>query len=173
MLEDVPHRCHSLPSLSGCVCLSAGPKQNSLWFHFPQRGIWNVNSFFSNEGRWFLFFYFFSHRATSLPLVYLKYVTRTESPYAVLWSLSDFTGSVLRLDVDTDMCHAPYSIPRSNPHFNSTNQPPEVFAHGLHDPGRWEYKPLLSPALPQSRDSQSGEKRVSRHGAESQPTLCH
>ncbi|KAB0405520.1 hypothetical protein E2I00_002673 [Balaenoptera physalus] len=25
---------------------------------------------------------------------------------------------------------------RSNPHFNSTNQPPEVFAHGLHDPGR-------------------------------------
>ncbi|XP_055261192.1 hedgehog-interacting protein isoform X2 [Moschus berezovskii] len=50
--------------------------------------------------------------------------------------LSDFTGSVLRLDVDTDMCHVPYSIPRSNPHFNSTNQPPEVFAHGLHDPGR-------------------------------------
>ncbi|KAK1343172.1 hypothetical protein QTO34_015948 [Cnephaeus nilssonii] len=50
--------------------------------------------------------------------------------------LSDFTGSVLRLDVDTDMCNVPYSIPRSNPHFNSTNQPPEVFAHGLHDPGR-------------------------------------
>ncbi|XP_007464056.1 PREDICTED: hedgehog-interacting protein-like isoform X1 [Lipotes vexillifer] len=50
--------------------------------------------------------------------------------------LSDFTGSVLRLDVDTAMCHVPYSIPRSNPHFNSTNQPPEVFAHGLHDPGR-------------------------------------
>uniref|UniRef100_F7DUE2 Hedgehog interacting protein n=1 Tax=Ornithorhynchus anatinus TaxID=9258 RepID=F7DUE2_ORNAN len=50
--------------------------------------------------------------------------------------LSDFTGSVLRLEVDTDMCNVPYSIPRSNPHFNSTNQPPEVFAHGLHNPGR-------------------------------------
>ncbi|KAG8518395.1 Hedgehog-interacting protein [Galemys pyrenaicus] len=50
--------------------------------------------------------------------------------------LSDFTGSVLRLDVDADTCNVPYSIPRSNPHFNSTNQPPEVFAHGLHDPGR-------------------------------------
>ncbi|EPY79062.1 hedgehog-interacting protein [Camelus ferus] len=49
---------------------------------------------------------------------------------------SDFTGSVLRLDVDADVCHVPYSIPKSNPHFNSTNQPPEVFAHGLHDPGR-------------------------------------
>ncbi|XP_007070199.1 hedgehog-interacting protein isoform X1 [Chelonia mydas] len=50
--------------------------------------------------------------------------------------LSDFTGSVLRLDVDTDLCNVPYSIPRSNPHFNSTNQPPEIFAHGLHNPGR-------------------------------------
>ncbi|XP_004606255.1 hedgehog-interacting protein [Sorex araneus] len=50
--------------------------------------------------------------------------------------LSDFTGSVLRLDVDADVCTVPYSIPTSNPHFNSTNQPPEVFAHGLHDPGR-------------------------------------
>ncbi|KAH0616011.1 hypothetical protein JD844_026756 [Phrynosoma platyrhinos] len=49
--------------------------------------------------------------------------------------LSDFTGSVLRLDVDTDFCHVPYSIPQSNPHFNSTNQPPEIFAHGLHNPG--------------------------------------
>ncbi|NWI13577.1 HHIP protein, partial [Crypturellus soui] len=50
--------------------------------------------------------------------------------------LSDFTGSVLRLDVNTDLCSVPYSIPRSNPHFNSTNQPPEIFAHGLHNPGR-------------------------------------
>ncbi|RMC13691.1 hypothetical protein DUI87_08769 [Hirundo rustica rustica] len=50
--------------------------------------------------------------------------------------LSDFTGSVLRLDVNTDLCNVPYSIPRSNPHFNSTNQPPEIFAHGLHNPGR-------------------------------------
>ncbi|MEE6461391.1 hypothetical protein FKM82_001282 [Ascaphus truei] len=50
--------------------------------------------------------------------------------------LSDFTGSVLRLDVDTNVCSAPYSIPRNNPHFNSTNQPPEIFAHGLHNPGR-------------------------------------
>ncbi|CAB1327266.1 unnamed protein product [Coregonus sp. 'balchen'] len=50
--------------------------------------------------------------------------------------LSDFTGSVLRVDVDTDCCTAPYSIPRNNPYFNSTNQPPEIFAHGLHDPGR-------------------------------------
>ncbi|XP_067848530.1 hedgehog-interacting protein isoform X2 [Heptranchias perlo] len=50
--------------------------------------------------------------------------------------LSDFTGSVLRIDVDTDSCSAPYAIPRSNPYFNSTNQPPEIFAHGLHNPGR-------------------------------------
>ncbi|XP_064423991.1 hedgehog-interacting protein [Latimeria chalumnae] len=50
--------------------------------------------------------------------------------------LSDFTGSVLRLDVDGDSCIASYSIPRSNPYFNSTNQPPEIFAHGLHNPGR-------------------------------------
>lgn len=50
--------------------------------------------------------------------------------------LSDFTGSVLRLDVDIDGCNALYSVPRSNPHFNSTNQPPEIFAHGLHNPGR-------------------------------------
>ncbi|KAM3864799.1 hedgehog-interacting protein [Diretmus argenteus] len=50
--------------------------------------------------------------------------------------LSDFTGSVLRVDVDTDCCASPYSIPRNNPYFNSTNQPPEIFAHGLHDPGR-------------------------------------
>ncbi|XP_043918188.1 hedgehog-interacting protein isoform X2 [Protopterus annectens] len=50
--------------------------------------------------------------------------------------LSDFTGSVLRLDVDVDSCLAPYSIPKSNPYFNSTNQPPEIFAHGLHNPGR-------------------------------------
>ncbi|XP_053559677.1 hedgehog-interacting protein isoform X1 [Bombina bombina] len=50
--------------------------------------------------------------------------------------LSDFTGSVLRVDVDIDVCNAPYTIPRSNPHFNSTNQPPEIFAHGLHNPGR-------------------------------------
>ncbi|XP_048463346.1 hedgehog-interacting protein [Rhincodon typus] len=50
--------------------------------------------------------------------------------------LSDFTGSVLRIDVDTDTCNAPYAIPRSNPYFNSTNQPPEIFAHGLHNPGR-------------------------------------
>ncbi|KAJ6668772.1 hypothetical protein lerEdw1_012256 [Lerista edwardsae] len=59
--------------------------------------------------------------------------------------LSDFTGSVLRLDVDTDFCNVPYSIPWSNPHFNSTNQPPEIFAHGLHNPGRlqWE-KQFLS-----------------------------
>ncbi|KAK6493179.1 hedgehog-interacting protein-like [Huso huso] len=50
--------------------------------------------------------------------------------------LSDFTGSVLRVDVDTDCCSAPYAIPRNNPYFNSTNQPPEIFAHGLHNPGR-------------------------------------
>ncbi|XP_039606134.1 hedgehog-interacting protein [Polypterus senegalus] len=50
--------------------------------------------------------------------------------------LSDFTGSLLRVDVDTECCNAPYSIPRSNPYFNSTNQPPEIFAHGLHNPGR-------------------------------------
>lgn len=50
---------------------------------------------------------------------------------------SDFTGSVLRVDVDTEICTSPYSIPRNNPYFNSTNQPPEIFAHGLHDPGRW------------------------------------
>ncbi|XP_048401759.1 hedgehog-interacting protein isoform X1 [Stegostoma tigrinum] len=50
--------------------------------------------------------------------------------------LSDFTGSVLRIDVDTDTCNAPYAIPRSNPYFNSTSQPPEIFAHGLHNPGR-------------------------------------
>uniref|UniRef100_A0A674PRR0 Hedgehog-interacting protein n=1 Tax=Takifugu rubripes TaxID=31033 RepID=A0A674PRR0_TAKRU len=50
--------------------------------------------------------------------------------------LSDFTGSVLRVDTDTDCCTSPYSIPRNNPYFNSTNQPPEIFAHGLHDPGR-------------------------------------
>uniref|UniRef100_A0A4W3HWH9 Hedgehog-interacting protein n=1 Tax=Callorhinchus milii TaxID=7868 RepID=A0A4W3HWH9_CALMI len=50
--------------------------------------------------------------------------------------LSDFTGSILRIDVDTDSCSAPYAIPRSNPYFNSTNQPPEIFAHGLHNPGR-------------------------------------
>ncbi|XP_023655230.1 hedgehog-interacting protein [Paramormyrops kingsleyae] len=50
--------------------------------------------------------------------------------------LSDFTGAVLRVDVDTDCCNTPYSIPRSNPYFNSTNQPPEIFAHGLHNPGR-------------------------------------
>lgn len=50
--------------------------------------------------------------------------------------LSDFTGSVLRVDVDTDSCASNYSIPRNNPYFNSTNQPPEIFAHGLHDPGR-------------------------------------
>ncbi|XP_078799840.1 hedgehog-interacting protein-like [Oryzias latipes] len=50
--------------------------------------------------------------------------------------LSDFTGSVLRVDVDTDSCSSAYSIPRNNPYFNSTNQPPEIFAHGLHDPGR-------------------------------------
>ncbi|KAL3066587.1 hypothetical protein OYC64_016521 [Pagothenia borchgrevinki] len=50
--------------------------------------------------------------------------------------LSDFTGSLLRVDVDTDCCTSPYSIPRNNPYFNSTNQPPEIFAHGLHDPGR-------------------------------------
>lgn len=61
---------------------------------------------------------------------------KSKSTYVVLPFLSDFTGSVLRLDVDTDVCSVPYSIPRSNPHFNSTNQPPEVFAHGLHDPGR-------------------------------------
>ncbi|XP_030047545.1 hedgehog-interacting protein isoform X2 [Microcaecilia unicolor] len=50
--------------------------------------------------------------------------------------LSDFTGSVLRLDVNTDTCNTPYAIPKNNPHFNSTNQPPEIFAHGLHNPGR-------------------------------------
>ncbi|XP_056442308.1 hedgehog-interacting protein [Gadus chalcogrammus] len=50
--------------------------------------------------------------------------------------LSDFTGSVLRVDVDTDSCASSYTIPRDNPYFNSTNQPPEIFAHGLHDPGR-------------------------------------
>lgn len=50
--------------------------------------------------------------------------------------LSDFTGSILRVDVDTDCCSSPYSIPLNNPYFNSTNQPPEIFAHGLHDPGR-------------------------------------
>lgn len=61
---------------------------------------------------------------------------RNESTDITLPFPSDFTGSVLRLDVDTDLCNVPYSIPRSNPHFNSTNQPPEVFAHGLHNPGR-------------------------------------
>ncbi|XP_066574515.1 hedgehog-interacting protein [Amia ocellicauda] len=50
--------------------------------------------------------------------------------------LSDFTGSILRVDVDTESCSAPYSIPRNNPYFNSTNQPPEILAHGLHNPGR-------------------------------------
>ncbi|TNN89509.1 Hedgehog-interacting protein [Liparis tanakae] len=50
--------------------------------------------------------------------------------------LSDFTGSFLRVDVDTDCCTSAYSIPQNNPYFNSTNQPPEIFAHGLHDPGR-------------------------------------
>ncbi|KAK3572585.1 hypothetical protein QTP86_000411 [Hemibagrus guttatus] len=49
--------------------------------------------------------------------------------------LSDFTGSILRVDVDTDHCSTPYIIPGDNPYFNSTNQPPEIFAHGLHDPG--------------------------------------
>ncbi|XP_076831761.1 hedgehog-interacting protein isoform X2 [Brachyhypopomus gauderio] len=50
--------------------------------------------------------------------------------------LSDFTGSVLRVDVDIECCSSPYVIPKNNPYFNSTNQPPEIFAHGLHDPGR-------------------------------------
>ncbi|RLW00819.1 hypothetical protein DV515_00008498, partial [Chloebia gouldiae] len=59
--------------------------------------------------------------------LYVSYTTNQER---------DFTGSVLRLDVNTDLCNVPYSIPRSNPHFNSTNQPPEIFAHGLHNPGR-------------------------------------
>jgi len=54
----------------------------------------------------------------------------------VFFCHSDFTGSVLRVDVDTDSCSPPYSIPRNNPYFNSTNQPPEIFSHGLHDPGR-------------------------------------
>lgn len=49
---------------------------------------------------------------------------------------SDFTGAILRVDVDTDSCVSPYTIPKNNPYFNSTNQPPEIFAHGLHDPGR-------------------------------------
>ncbi|KAL4618158.1 hedgehog-interacting protein-like [Arapaima gigas] len=50
--------------------------------------------------------------------------------------LSDFTGAVLRVDINTDSCHIPYTIPIKNPYFNSTSQPPELFAHGLHDPGR-------------------------------------
>ena len=56
--------------------------------------------------------------------------------FVCVFECSDFTGSVLRVDVDTDCCTSPYSIPRNNPYFNSTNQPPEIFAHGLHDPGR-------------------------------------
>ncbi|XP_048827556.1 hedgehog-interacting protein-like isoform X1 [Brienomyrus brachyistius] len=50
--------------------------------------------------------------------------------------LSDFTGAVLRVDVNTDSCRDPYAIPKDNPYFNSTNQPPEIYAHGLHSPGR-------------------------------------
>lgn len=57
--------------------------------------------------------------------------------FVCVFECSDFTGSILRVDVDTDCCTSPYSIPRNNPYFNSTNQPPEIFAHGLHDPGRW------------------------------------
>uniref|UniRef100_A0A8C6KKP4 Hedgehog-interacting protein n=1 Tax=Nothobranchius furzeri TaxID=105023 RepID=A0A8C6KKP4_NOTFU len=58
--------------------------------------------------------------------------------------LSDFTGSILRVDVDTEICSSPYSIPRDNPYFNSTNQPPEIFAHGLRDPGRCAVDQLQS-----------------------------
>lgn len=74
--------------------------------------------------------------AAALPhLVQVKHILSRRHLHHLRF-LSDFTGSVLRLDVDTDMCVVPYSIPQSNPHFNSTNQPPEVFAYGLHDPGR-------------------------------------
>uniref|UniRef100_A0A4W5NY08 Uncharacterized protein n=1 Tax=Hucho hucho TaxID=62062 RepID=A0A4W5NY08_9TELE len=72
--------------------------------------------------------YSFSTSTTFLPPNQLSFL--------VCAVCSDFTGSVLRVDVDTDCCTAPYSIPRNNPYFNSTNQPPEIFAHGLHDPGR-------------------------------------
>lgn len=112
------------------LCLGAAPclKPNFPPFHFPPYGIWDWSDCVSSRGM--------IHRAASLHLAWVKRVTKTESAYIILRFLSDFTGSVLRLDVDTDMCNVPYSIPRSNPHFNSTNQPPEVFAHGLHDPGR-------------------------------------
>lgn len=66
--------------------------------------------------------------------IYISAVSNIFS--GVFFCHSDFTGSVLRVDVDTDCCSTPYSIPKNNPYFNSTNQPPEIFAHGLHDPGR-------------------------------------
>lgn len=40
------------PSITVELCVpGAALKQNSLWFHFLQCEIWNVNNFFSNEER--------------------------------------------------------------------------------------------------------------------------
>ncbi|XP_078719135.1 hedgehog-interacting protein [Lampetra fluviatilis] len=50
--------------------------------------------------------------------------------------LSDFTGSVLRVNVSLELCERPYAIPPDNPYANGTFQPPETFAQGLRSPGR-------------------------------------
>ncbi|XP_019621383.1 PREDICTED: hedgehog-interacting protein-like [Branchiostoma belcheri] len=50
--------------------------------------------------------------------------------------LSDFLGSILRIDLDTDYCQSLYAIPGDNPFYNSTFMPWEVFAYGFDNPWR-------------------------------------
>uniref|UniRef100_UPI00358ED0EF hedgehog-interacting protein-like n=1 Tax=Myxine glutinosa TaxID=7769 RepID=UPI00358ED0EF len=50
--------------------------------------------------------------------------------------LSDFTGSILRINVSVPGCDPPYAIPPDNPHANGTSHPPEAYTHGLRSPGR-------------------------------------
>ena len=66
-----------------------------------------------------------------------------EDPHGHAQDLSDYSGKLLRIDVDDQKGGKSYGIPRDNPFINHKNHEvlPEIFAYGLRQPWRFSFDP--------------------------------
>mgnify|MGYP001988669822 FL=1 len=66
-----------------------------------------------------------------------------EDPHGHAQDLSDYSGKLLRIDVDDQKGGKSYGIPRGNPFINHENHEvlPEIFAYGLRQPWRFSFDP--------------------------------
>lgn len=66
-----------------------------------------------------------------------------EDPHGHAQDLSDYSGKLLRIDVDDQKGGKSYGIPRDNPFINHENHEvlPEIFAYGLRQPWRFSFDP--------------------------------